>query len=151
MSAFLKSGTATKLTPTCTSNGWQSRESGAEDLCYIFIPFLSHHLQADVFYKNTNSVAKSILERGSQHIFHNAWCPNVFDTSKSPDQLNVRLRPDAFCILPSHLLLSKPFRNTGGYLYNMSVLPSANHFLLIRFTFRWKEIKSLLPYVNFFF
>lgn len=100
-------------------------------------------------YKNTNSVAKSILERGSQHIFHNAWCSNVFDTSKSPDQLNVQLRPDAFCILPSHLLLSKPFRNTGGYLYNMSVLPSANHFLLIRFTFRWKEIQVTVSICKF--
>ena len=75
---------------TCTSNGWQSKESGAGDLCPIFIPFLSHHLQADVFSKNTNSVAKSILERGSQDIFHNASSSSVFGISKPPDELKLR-------------------------------------------------------------
>lgn len=71
ISAFRKSGTATNSTPTCTGNGWQSMELGADGLCYILISFLIHHLQADVFYMSTNLVAKSILEKESQDISHN--------------------------------------------------------------------------------
>lgn len=64
---------------------------GAEDLCSILIPFLSHHLQADVFHKNINSMAKSILKRGSQDIFCSGWPYKIFNILKSPDQLNVQL------------------------------------------------------------
>lgn len=78
ISAFRKSGTATSSTPTCTGSGWQSMESGADGLCYILISFLIHLLQADVFYTNTNLVAKSILERESQDVSHNPLSSNIF-------------------------------------------------------------------------
>lgn len=63
---------------------------GQEIYAIYLFHFLSYHLQADVFYKNINSVAKSVLERGSQDIFHNAWSPTAFGISESPDQLNVQ-------------------------------------------------------------